>query len=567
MSSMKLAQAGFGLGLRVQHYPHIFEHRPSIDWFEIISENFMDSEGRPRRNLERVLEHYPVVMHGVSLSIGTVDPLNSEYLRKLKSLIKLAKPLWLSDHLCWTGVAHRNTHDLLPVPYTEQALKHVVSRIRQVQDYLGLPIALENPSTYLDFQSSSMPEAEFIARMVEQSGCHLLLDVNNVHVTCFNHRLDVQAYLDALPMERVIQIHLAGHSHRGTHIIDTHDDHVSDAVWTLYQQVLQRAGRMVNTMIEWDDRIPEFPVLAAELNKARQLAAQVNKAEVTKQVVQPDGAAVTPWVSTTKAVLELKAAQHHMQQAIIAGRGFDSNPAQWIRHNDSLPPQAQLDVYINAYRWRLREVVAEDYPVLAHYLGKDLFARLIEDFVEKETPDHYHIGRFALKLPAFLRSHRPEDVFAHELCELETAIAQLLDAEETPVLDVAMLNGLTAEGFMSAVLLPRKALQLVAFDFAVNDYFQSVQDEQPLAPPTRQATFLAVFRHEDRVWRMPLAADEHGLLAQLVAGVPVAEAIDSLAGDADALVASVSDWFARWVRNGLISAVRPATTRQWSAAV
>ncbi|MBY0408432.1 MAG: DUF692 domain-containing protein, partial [Rickettsiales bacterium] len=268
-TSSNLPNLGFGLGLRPKHYSYIFEHQPKVDWFEIISENFMDTDGKPRRNLARILEYYPVVMHGVAMSIGTVDPLNSEYLTKLKKLADDIKPAWISDHLCWTGIAHKNTHDLLPVPYTEEALKHITQRIKDVQDFLERPIALENPSTYLEFKQSSMPEAEFIARMAEESGCNLLLDVNNVYVTCFNHRLDPKAYLDTLPLDRVIQIHLSGHTNNGTHIIDTHDDHVVDEVWQLYKYGVHKAGRVPNTMVEWDDNIPDFDVLYAELGKAK----------------------------------------------------------------------------------------------------------------------------------------------------------------------------------------------------------------------------------------------------------------------------------------------------------
>ena len=263
---------GFGLGLRIPHYAHILETKPAVDWFEIISENFMDTDGRPKRKLVEFREHYPIVMHGVAMSIGTADTLNSEYMRKLKTLKNWLKPAWISDHLCWTGIAHKNSHDLLPVPYTEEALKHITQRIKEVQDFLECPIALENPSTYLEFKASEISEAEFTARMAKDSGCNLLLDVNNVYVTCFNHRVDAKAYIDALPLNQVIQIHLSGHSNMGTHIIDTHDNHVVDGVWQLYKYVTHRAGRTFNTMIEWDDRIPEFPVLYGELEKAKAAA-------------------------------------------------------------------------------------------------------------------------------------------------------------------------------------------------------------------------------------------------------------------------------------------------------
>ncbi len=560
MPATTLPSLGFGLGLRPQHYPYIFEHQPGIDWFEIISENFMDTDGRPKRNLERILERYPVVMHGVSLSIGTVDPLNSAYLRKLKALIRFAKPLWISDHLCWTGVAHQNTHDLLPVPYTEQALRHVVRRIREVQDFLEQPIALENPSTYLEFRASHMPEAEFIARMVADSGCNLLLDVNNVYVTCFNHRLDAHAYLDALPMERVIQIHLAGHAHKGTHIIDTHDDHVTDEVWLLYRYVLQRAGRVPNTMVEWDDQIPDFPVLQAELHKAKQMADSAGHQHLSRSATlssqQP------PQTAAAASACDLGTMQQHMLQAITQGERFDSEPISWIRDKQDFAPQEQLNVYVNAYRWRLQDVVAEDYPVLKHYLGEDDFNALIAAFVEREVPSHFNIGRFALQLPAFIRSFRPNDVFAHELCELETAVAQLADPEESPALTEADVHKLTPVQLLSAVLVPRTALQLQTSRFAVNEYYGSVMDEAALASPVSRATWLVIYRHDDRVWRMELEQLEYQLLESLISGLPVGVALEHLQAYEPAMNSSVeltthiSHWFSRWMRNGVLSRVK-----------
>jgi len=189
---------GYGLGLRSKHYEHILEHKPEVDWFEIISENFMETQGKPIRILEKIRADYPVVMHGVSLSIGTIDPLNSDYLAKLKKLADRLNPPWISDHLCWTGIAHKNSHDLLPVPYTEEALQHIIERIRQVQDYLERPILIENPSTYIEFNESEMSEVEFIGRMAEGADCGLLVDVNNIYVSAYNHRLDTKQYLDSL---------------------------------------------------------------------------------------------------------------------------------------------------------------------------------------------------------------------------------------------------------------------------------------------------------------------------------------------------------------------------------
>ncbi len=261
---------GLGLGLRTVHYQHILDHNPSVDWFEVISENYMDSGGRPRYVLEQVAERYPIVMHGVSLSIGSTDPVNFEYLNKLRDLARVTKALWVSDHVCWTGVAGRNTHDLLPIPYTEQALAHVIDRIRVVQDVLERPLVLENPSTYVTFADSTMPEAEFLTRMTEATGCGLLLDVNNVYVSCFNHDQDPFEFLRSIPHERVVQFHLAGHTNCVTHLIDTHDGRVINPVWDLYRLAHQLTGG-VSTLLEWDARIPAVPRRARGSTQSPQL--------------------------------------------------------------------------------------------------------------------------------------------------------------------------------------------------------------------------------------------------------------------------------------------------------
>ncbi|MGE3769507.1 MAG: DUF692 family multinuclear iron-containing protein [Bdellovibrionales bacterium] len=534
---------GFGLGLRATHYPYIFENKPTVDWFEIISENFMDTDGKPKRNLARIKEHYPIVMHGVSLSIGTVDPLNSEYLQKLKALADWVQPAWISDHLCWTGVAHKNTHDLLPVPYTEEALKHIVQRIKEVQDFMGRPIAFENPSTYLEFQSSAMPEAEFIARMAEGSGCNLLLDVNNVYVTCYNHRLDPKAYLDALPLDRVAQIHLSGHTNKGTHIIDTHDDHVIDEVWNLYKYVVSKAGRTPNTMVEWDDKVPEFPVLDAELQKARAAAN-----DCSNYVLPVIGQGQAPQVSGSPS---LQQSQERLQEAMLRGAAFDSKPDEWIRSKADFAPQDQLGVYINAYRCRLHDVTAEDYPVLKTYLGDASFNALMNDFVATAQSTHFNIARYATQLPAFIAAARPADSFGAQLCHLETAIAQLADSEETSPLGQEQLAGMTPDKLMSIALYPRKALQLLAFTYPVNAFYQDVMDDGEPSVPVPSTSYLAVFRHEDAVWRMSLEADEYALLQNLFNGVSVGAALESVGDDA---AANVSEWFARWMRNGLLAA-------------
>lgn len=273
---MRHQNPGFGLGLRTVHYEDILATRPHVDWFEALSENYMVSGGKPLYYLDRIRAEYPVVLHGVSMSIGSSDPLDLEYLKELKALADRIEPAWMSDHLCWTGIARRNMHDLLPLPYTREAVDHVAARIRQVQDYLGRRILIENVSSYVSFERSEMTEWEFLREIAERADCLILFDVNNVYVSGFNHGFDPHEYIDALPGQRIQQIHLAGHSNCGTHIIDTHDAPVIDEVWKLYSYAIEAFGPIA-TMIERDDHIPELDVLVAELDQARALAAQATR--------------------------------------------------------------------------------------------------------------------------------------------------------------------------------------------------------------------------------------------------------------------------------------------------
>ncbi len=273
---MRLQNLGFGLGLRTVHYEDVLATRPHVDWFEALSENYMVPGGKPLYYLDRIRADYPVVLHGVSMSIGSSDPLDLDYLKVLKALADRVEPVWMSDHLCWTGIARRNIHDLLPLPYTREAVDHVAARIRKVQDYLGRRILIENVSSYVNFEQSEMTEWEFLREIAERADCLLLFDVNNVYVSGFNHGFDPHEYIDALPGQRIQQIHLAGHSNCGTHIIDTHDAPVIDEVWKLYKYAIEAFGPIA-TMIERDDHIPELDVLVAELDQARALAAQATR--------------------------------------------------------------------------------------------------------------------------------------------------------------------------------------------------------------------------------------------------------------------------------------------------
>lgn len=264
-----LPRLGLGVGLRNEHFNHILSQLPDVDWFEAISENFMDSGGRPSWVIRQIAERYPVVLHGVSMSIGSTDPLKEEYLKRLKLLADNIQAPWVSDHLCWTGVLNVNSHDLLPLPLNQETLDHVISRVHHVQGVLNRPLILENPSTYVSFQNSDIPEPDFLRAMSDATGCGLLLDVNNVYVSCFNDGSDPLDYLNAMPFERVVQMHLAGHTHCGTHLIDTHDQPVSGGVWELFRLAWERTNG-ASTLLEWDGDVPAFEELHAEALKARE---------------------------------------------------------------------------------------------------------------------------------------------------------------------------------------------------------------------------------------------------------------------------------------------------------
>jgi uncharacterized protein (UPF0276 family) len=259
---------GIGVGLRSPHIGHVVRERPKMDWFEIISENFFADGGVALAQLEAVRAHYRLIPHGVSLSIGGTDGLDEDHLARLRRLVRRLDAPWCSDHLCWTGASGLDVHDLLPVPYTRETLAHVAERVRRVQGEIEAPFALENASSYMEYRESTMTEHEFLAELSERADCGILLDVNNVFVSAYNHGFDANEYIDAIPVDRVVQMHLAGHTDKGTHLLDTHSDHVRDEVWQLYRRAVRRFGA-VSTLVEWDENIPSWDVLAGEGQTAR----------------------------------------------------------------------------------------------------------------------------------------------------------------------------------------------------------------------------------------------------------------------------------------------------------
>ena len=293
---------GLGLGLRNSHFDYILSRWPKVDWFEIISENFMDSYGRPRHILRQIAERYPIVMHGVSMSIGSTDALDYKYLESLRTLADEVKPAWISDHLCWTGTLSVNSHDLLPLPLHEESLNHIVERVLRVQDYLKRPLVLENPSTYASFKQSTIPEWEFLNSLTQLTDCYLLLDVNNVYVSAFNNDFDPIKYIDHIHFDRVVQMHLAGHEHCGTHIIDTHDREVTTEVWKLFQRAWHLSGG-TSVLLEWDGNVPQFEVCHQELLKAKvYMAEELSVDEGSNAIESISGSVSNPLTIVSKEI-------------------------------------------------------------------------------------------------------------------------------------------------------------------------------------------------------------------------------------------------------------------------
>jgi hypothetical protein len=540
MNKFNLPNLGFGLGLRSKHMKHVLENRPMVDWFEVISENYMDSQGQPRKNLRQIRENYPVVMHGVSLSIGSTDPLNFTYLERLKNLASDIEPAWISDHLCWTGINGKNSHDLLPVPLTEEALNHIVQRIGQVQDFLGRRILLENPSSYLTFKADNIPEYEFMAELAKRADCGLLLDVNNIYVASFNHRLDPRKYIDSIPMQNVVQIHLAGHTHKGNHIVDTHDGHVVDEVWDLYAYAIARAGFVPSTMVEWDSKIPEFEVLEQELKKAKAFANSEQKTVDRQFAVH--SSQVT--LHSNHNVLSL---QQNLQTAIHSGDVDGATAETWIVEKENFSPQEQLSVYTNGYRLRLYDLVMGDYEVTAQILGNEM-PKLVREYISKTPSEFYNASNFSAQFAGWLQGQTIEKT-AQEMVILEKAIADCYNLPEDEPLTQNDLQGVATEDFTELKLRPRTAAFLLEFEQDVHSYMRGFYRKEK-AEIAKKKLYLFVYRHNSQTYRLPLEQGEFEMLKLLAEGKKIGDAFAALEGKVTP--EKIQEWFGRWMREGVL---------------
>jgi uncharacterized protein (UPF0276 family) len=541
---------GFGLGLRRPHYAQIVETRPDVGWFEVISENLMPAGGRQPNWLDRLRADYPIALHGVCLSIGSTDPLDEHHMAELRLLQRRVQPAWISDHLCWTGVDGRNLHDLLPLPYTEAALAHVVERIGRVQDALGCQILLENVSSYVSYPSSEMTEWEFLAEVARQADCLILLDVNNIHVSGVNHGFDPLAYLDGIPVTRVRQMHLAGHWTRPDGlIIDSHGAPVSEPVWRLYEHARRRFGD-VATMIERDSNIPPLAELLTELDRARSIAARVDAENAGASV----GAERPMQADGRPAVLDLAQLQHEFQGYVL-----DRDPAvlQHVSGTAAADAATRMSVHVRGYTLKLLGALEADYPVLKAIVGGEEFEALGHAYIAAQASISADLHGFEEGLLPFLDSEprwseRPE---LADMARFEWAMARSFDAADENVLSREALTGLTAESWARLRFIVHPAVQRIELRTNAAHAWSAWARGESLPPLRRNAasaTWLLT-RQELKVRFRAMASEEATAFDRLAAGACFAQWCDELGPGV--IAERAVELLNRWLADGAFAGV------------
>jgi len=564
---------GCGVGLRSQHYPVITSEWPAVDWFEAITENYMDTGGRPLEILESVRKHYPVALHGVALSIGSVDRLNEGYLNRWKTLIDRIDPVIVSDHICWSGVGGEQLHDLLPLPFTEEALALLTRRVTQIQEFLGRKIILENVSSYVTFKHSTIPEWEFIRALAEKSGCGLLLDINNVFVNAKNHSFDPSEYIRNIPAESVEQIHLAGHADRGTYLFDTHGAPIIDQVWALYREALSIWGRK-STLIEWDENIPDFPRLMEEANKAKEIyekSASVGASFTAKQSSQR----VTPASGRGKPrpynregcsrndgyAPSLESVEYWMRDQIFPSMSFPPRICHPRESGDDFlntqggeAGEMRLSVYREGYFARTHEALSEVYEAVRKILGAEEFWNLAESYAFHYSSPNYNLNIKGAELPEFLQhsDYNKRFPFLFDLARLERATTESFHAFLRSAFDPASLAGMDAEDWENLRIKFQPSVRLIESGWPIIDYWQARKNEEIKIGSKKAPQYIFVFRSANSQVNCELLDQkQYIVLENLLSGRTLGDSLETLLHD-DVDV-PVDAWFSRWLQSGLIT--------------
>lgn len=565
---------GHGIGLRREHYAAILAGEAACDWLEAISENYMAVGGRARKVLLAVRERYPMTLHGVSLGIGNTDPLDEAYLDALGALAAEVEPAWISDHLCWTGVEGRTSHDLLPLPYTEEALSNVIERVRRVQDRLGRPLVLENVSSYVTWRASTIPEEEFLAELARRSGCGLLLDVNNVFVTATNHGRDPRRWLEAIPQGSVWQLHLAGPSEAGPLLVDTHDHPVRPEVWELYREAVRRFGE-VSTLVEWDDRIPVIGVVLAERDKAAAIAAEVREGRSARvegdgppeaEAARPARAGASAQEPLRRAarvdatehgpapvlgapptedgpgpafglrgaqgvMLGLVRAPEGVAKALEERGGAREEVAALFAGDERLPAVERLELYAGMYFFRLRDSLAEDFARTAAELGEARWHNLVTDYLLAHPPTRWSLRWAGEALPVFLRSHPygAERPWLADAATLEQARNEAFQARDATPLRPEELALVSPEEWPELRFAPAPGTAVVASRWDLAGWWDDAASAEPPDALEEEATLLVFRDAEDDVRHEAIAPEEAEAARLLLAGAPFAEVCGAFA--------------------------------------
>lgn len=531
---------GFGLGLRTQHYADFLARKQPLDWLEIITDNYLIDGGKPLAVLDAIRRDYPVAMHGVAMSIGASQGVDVPYLQRVKALADRIEPLWVSDHLCWTGPGPEQLHDLYPLPYTDESARHVIAQIRHAQDVLGRRLVLENVSSYVRYRQDSASEWQFLAHIAEEADCLLLVDVNNIYVSSVNHGFDPLTYLQALPAHRVQQIHLAGHSDNGDHIIDTHDHPVAQPVWDLYAQACQRFGA-VAAMIERDDHIPPLADLLDELATARRIAAE------TLASPEPATAAVMPLAPAVDP-LPLAAVQRHFADQVLAGALPQATPDD--------PVTGRLPIYHHAYRARLADVLADTYAKTFLYMGSDSFDVHARAFAVAHPPQTRSLNRYGEGLVEALRVQYPDNPELHELAQLDWDLRTRFDSADVPTLETAAAQASDTWTTRPGVLHPSALLRTITTNVVGVWNAIHTDDDVPEAVALSAPATLLVWRKGHQPHFRTLDTAESAWVQAMHAGASVHDACAALLGSGlwkgDPTV--LGGWLAQLLDDGLVQA-------------
>lgn len=536
----------FGLGLRTAHYADFLREHQAVDWLEIITDNYLVEGGKPLVMLDKIRRDYPMAMHGVAMSLGAAEPVDLAYLARVKKLADRIEPLWVSDHLCWIGAGKDQLHDLYPLPYTDEAAQHVIKQIRRVQDFLQRRLVVENVSSYIEYKDSAVSEWQFLSYVAQEADCDLLVDVNNIYVSSVNHRFNPLDYLKALPASRVRQIHLAGHSTQGEHIIDTHDHPVCKEVWDLYAQACRLWGR-VHSMIERDDHIPPLQELLGELATARTIARE--SCQILSEPPRLKGTRPKLAPTTKLKELQLRMKSYVLDQASEPMHASVATPA-------GVDSKERLNIYHNAYRARLSEILADTFAKTYLYLGSDLFDQHAAQFAVRHPPQERSLNRYGAAFANYLRNIYPNNPELFELASLEFALRICFDGADAPPLTRELAQQDSAQSWLqqSGVLNPSVQRLVVTTNVvAIWHAINNAADVPPVEHLHSAATLL-VWRKDLQPHFRTLTVGESTMIAALSQGQAISQATENLA-DTEHLPepALLGQWMSTWLDDEILT--------------